>query len=397
MHLAGSTVRVLFVHDVIGDLGGAEAFVRHSARALRARGAQIALLHGPSTGSNIQGFHDIFCDRFDWSSLGPTTAVNAALAWQPHVIFMHKLAELSVLEYLVNGAVPIVRMVHDHAMYCQRESRYFPWNRSICTRKAGYACALTCGIVRHRGGVLPVRFAWPGRKLRELALCRRCVRHIVVTDFMRRELLLHNFNPHSITIMPPVPRPAPAGFTPTYRDQTLLFVGQIIRGKGLDVLIRALPHMRQSTAHLKVIGDGGHRAACEALVTKLGLRHRVTFTGWVAQEQLIEHYADARVGVVPSVWPEPIATIGLEFMQHALPVVGFDAGGISDWLHDGDNGFLVPLWDLPTLAERLDRLLENRELAQRMGESGLAQAHERHVSERAFDELTQLLTNEAHR
>jgi glycosyltransferase involved in cell wall biosynthesis len=387
-------LRVLLVHDVLGDLGGAEANVRHAAAGLVARGCAVALLHGKGTGVAEDRCRGLFGATFDWNT-GRDAALAAARAWGPQVVYVHKLANLEVLAALVASGLPLVRMVHDHAMYCQREYRYFPWNRQICTRRAGYACALTCGVVRDREGLLPIKLAWPGRKLRELALCRQFRRHIVVTRFMRDELLLHGFDGRRISILPPVPRPARADYTPTYREPLLLFVGQIIRGKGLDVLIGALPRLRTPGWKLLVIGDGGHRATCEREVKRLDLGAQVHFTGWVPQDDLMSHYTTARVGVVPSVWPEPIATIGLEFMQHALPVVAFDVGGMSDWLIDGDNGFLVKAWDLDGLAAAIDRLLGDQALAARMGADGLAKGREQHVYERYLDDLRDLLAREA--
>ena len=237
------SMRILFVHDVIGDLGGAEANVRHAANGLLARDCETALLHGPSTGTGVEKFHACFDNRFDWSADGQATALQRALDWQPDVIYVHKLKELIVLEGLVAARRPLVRMVHDHDMYCQRSYRYMPWNRKICSRKAGLGCMLTCGLVRNREGPLPVRIAWVGNKLRELKLCRQFDRHIVVTQFMQQELELHDFPAERISILPPVPRPAAASYQPTYAEPTVLFVGQLLRGKGCDLFIRSLKHI----------------------------------------------------------------------------------------------------------------------------------------------------------
>ncbi len=387
--------RVLFVHDVIGDLGGAEANVRLVAGGLAARSCPVALLHGASTGVGVEKFTKVLPDRFDWSAPPWRGALAAALAWKPDVIYVHKLAHLPLLEALVASGRPLVRMVHDHDMYCQRSYRYFPWNRKICTRKAGYACALTCGVLRDRGGLLPVKFAWPGRKLKELRLCRQFRRHIVVTRFMQGELELHDIPGRTITILPPMPKPAAADHVPQYSEPVVAFVGQIIRGKGVDVLIRACAKLKTPGWKLVIIGEGAHRGECEQVAKELHLGERVSFTGWVPQEELKRHYATVRCGVVPSVWAEPIATIGLELLHHALPVVAFDAGGMKDWLRDGENGFLIPLWDLDTMAERIDRLLGDGALARRLGQNGLAQAKAEYDQERYFDTLRDLLAGEA--
>ena len=75
---------------------------------------------------------------------------------------------------------------------------------------------------------------------------------------------------------------------------------------------------------------------------------------------------------------QPIATIGLEVMRYALPVVAFDAGGIKDWLLDGQNGYLVPWMDRDAFAARIEELLNNKPLAKQMGEAGLKLVSERY-------------------
>jgi glycosyltransferase involved in cell wall biosynthesis len=64
--------------------------------------------------------------------------------------------------------------------------------------------------------------------------------------------------------------------------------------------------------------------------------------------------------------------VGLEAMRNALPVVAFEAGGIRDWLHDGENGFLVPWMDTDIFAEKIDALLADKNLARSMGSRGFA-------------------------
>jgi glycosyltransferase involved in cell wall biosynthesis len=106
------------------------------------------------------------------------------------------------------------------------------------------------------------------------------------------------------------------------------------------------------------------------MVRELGLEGSVHFPGFVSQEELAGFYADATLVVVPSVWPEPIATIGLEVLRYGLPVVGFDAGGIRDWLRDGETGYLIPWMDTRMMAERIDTLLAHKDVARRLGAQG---------------------------
>jgi glycosyltransferase involved in cell wall biosynthesis len=169
-----------------------------------------------------------------------------------------------------------------------------------------------------------------------------------------------------------------AGLRSTFSDRNLiLYAGQIIRGKGVDVLLESLAKLK-SKFECIILGDGNHKTYCEELCTKLGLDDRVTFKGFIPQEELKAYYRECSVVALSSVWPEPIATIGLEVMRYALPVVGFDAGGIKDWLIDGHNGYLVPWMDRERFAQRLDELLQDKEKARRLGENGFQFVSERY-------------------
>jgi glycosyltransferase involved in cell wall biosynthesis len=100
------------------------------------------------------------------------------------------------------------------------------------------------------------------------------------------------------------------------------------------------------------------------------LKDRVKFHGFVARDELKHFYQQASLLAVSSVWPEPFGLVGREAMCHALPVVGFDAGGIREWLFDGENGFLVPWMDTDAFAARMEQLLRDKELARKLGRAG---------------------------
>jgi glycosyltransferase involved in cell wall biosynthesis len=283
------------------------------------------------------------------------------------------MAVLSVIEVLVASGLPLVRMVHDHDIYCMRSYKYFYRSREICTRAASLYCVFGCGafIARNRDGKLPLKYVSYFDKKREIVLNQQFDRMITVTEFMKAELVKNGFDPARIEIHPPVPRPGDSNLRSAFSDRNLIvYAGQIIRGKGVDILLESLALLKVSFECI-ILGDGNHRAYCQNLARKLGLADRVHFRGFVPQEELKSYYRECSVVAISSVWPEPIATIGLEVMRYALPVVAFDAGGINDWLHDGVNGFLVPWMDRRAFAGALEKLLRDKQLARTMGERGL--------------------------
>lgn len=387
-------LNLLYVHESMGSLGGAEANVFITATEMKKRGLRVGLLTRRATGRNEAAWRELFGDALYW--IDDTRYGAAAAAFGADVTYVHKWDHLASLADIVASGRPRIRMVHDHDMYCLRSYRYHPLTREVCHRPTSGYCVFPClaTLKRNREGPLPFRFVSYTAKKRERDLSRQFHRHLVVTHYMREELEINGFDPARIEIFPPVPR-AGASLQPSFSDRNLLiWAGQIIRGKGLDVLLRALTEVK-APFELIVLGDGNHLAACQKLAGRLGLSDRVTFAGFVPQETLQNYYRDASLFVLSSLWPEPIATIGLEVMRFALPVVAWDAGGIRDWLIDGHNGYLVPWKDTTAYAARIDELLADKAKARTMGQHGLALVSERYNFDDYLANLEALFTRVA--
>lgn len=352
----------------MGSLGGAEANAFITAGELAGRGWTTGLALRAESGRGMEAWRDRFPAR--WKVDDAKAARRALEEFQPDVIYVHKWDDLDSLETFLASGVPCVRMVHDHDVYCMRSYRYHPVTRAICTRAASWYCVFGClaFVKRSREG-FPLRYVSYPAKRREIELNRRFRHHFVVTPFMRGELEKNGIRSEDILIFPPVPRagePLQSDFGPR---NLLLYMGQIIRGKGVDVMIEALAKVRGEFECI-ILGDGHHLPYCKELAAKLGLEKRVRFAGFIPQEELRAYCAEATAVLIPSLWPEPIATVGLEVMRHGLPVIAFDAGGIKDWLTDGENGRLIPWMDRDAFAAAVDDLLADKEKARRFGERG---------------------------
>lgn len=402
-------MRLLFVHDRFGAMAGAEVNLQLTAAELKNRGHNPGLLHGPSTGKGETAWSDLFSERFAVTNGNNARATRAALeTFQPDAIYIHKMSDARVLETLSQSGVPIAHMVHDHDLYCMRSYKYFPLSRTICTRAAGLHCIFGCGatIARNRDGGFPVKWVSYLARKKEIALNRRFERMIVATDYMRQELLRNGFDGRRIEIHAPVPRKDEGAKAASFSERNLIiYSGQIIRGKGVDVLLESLAQVGAPFECL-IFGDGNHRGYCEELSRELGLTDRVQFKGYVPPSELENFYEQASLAVVSSVWPEPFGAVGLEAMRHCLPVVAFAAGGINEWLFDGENGFLVPWMDRVRFAARIDQLLGDKPLARQLGErgrqllrdkfnfdqyiSGLEAMFSRVISQRAHNEMVRL-------
>lgn len=113
----------------------------------------------------------------------------------------------------------------------------------------------------------------------------------------------------------------------------LLFVGRLIRTKGVRDAVRAMAQLKDVDTVLDVIGDGPEREACEALVTELGLAGRVRFLGRLPREEIDTYYREADVFVFPS-YREPGGNVAFEAMSFGLPLIVCDRGGPGNVVDD---------------------------------------------------------------
>jgi glycosyltransferase involved in cell wall biosynthesis len=101
---------------------------------------------------------------------------------------------------------------------------------------------------------------------------------------------------------------------------------------------------------------------------------------------LNERIRAARAVVFPSVWHEPAGLVTLEAAAHGRAVIAGRAGGIPEYAHE-DFAFLAGPHDEDTLAQRITRLAENRELAAAMGRRGMRHAQSRFSMDTFLDQL----------
>ena len=363
-------MKLLYIHECFGAQGGAEANVLLTARAFQQRGHTVGLAHGPGTGRGEADWAATFTRRY------PITELATAVAdFQPDALYVHNASNAAAV--LATGR-PVVQMVHDHNLYCLRTYKYHYFSRQVCHRACSLYCVFPCGasLARRHGPGFPIRWVSYWAKRRELALHRRFTRLLVASDYMKSELLRNDFPVDRIETHP-LPLTHPPTGTSTFSDRNLiLFTGQILRGKGVDVLLESLALLRTPFECI-ILGDGSHRAECEQLSARLGLTDRVHFRGFVPQAELPAYFREATVSVMSSVWPEPFGMSGVEALAQGIPVVAFDVGGIRQWLDDGRSGFVVPWMDRPAFAAKIETLLRDKALARRLGETGRQQVTER--------------------
>lgn len=175
---------------------------------------------------------------------------------------------------------------------------------------------------------------------------------------------------------------APCAAKPNEGPAVILFTGRSIQRKGVPYLLKAMPHiLKHRKVKLLLTGDGDRRQEWEELTRRLGLSAHVEFLGFVSNDRLLELYRQCDVYVLPAIYDDRGDTEGLgvvliEALQNAKPVVASAVGGIVDVIRHEQTGLLVPEKDETALAAAVLRLLENPELAARLGRAGQQHAND---------------------
>ena len=136
----------------------------------------------------------------------------------------------------------------------------------------------------------------------------------------------------------------------------LLFVGRLERVKGLDIILESLLYLPQEV-HLLVIGEGREKGKYKRFVRDKGLQKRVEFLGGFPQEKLPFMYSQAHLTVIPS-REESFGLVGLESMSCGTPVIASSRGGLTEYIKDGINGFLVPSEEPAAWSEKISKVLK---------------------------------------
>jgi glycosyltransferase involved in cell wall biosynthesis len=158
-------------------------------------------------------------------------------------------------------------------------------------------------------------------------------------------------------------------------------VARLVPGRGHDVLLHAARSLRDRVAGLRVllVGRGEGRPALERLVAELGLGSMVVFAGY-RDSDLPDVLAAMDCFVLLGAGSEESCRAVLEAMAAARPVVAAKVGALDDTVVDGETGWLVEA-DPALVARRVEAILTDPDLAQRMGEAGRERVTQRFTPE----------------
>lgn len=237
---------------------------------------------------------------------------------------------------------------------------------NVPTLLAGLGLQLPIVVSERAHPLHDTSLPWIWRLMRRVAYLRA---DVVVSQTSAVAAWIYSHWGNEPCVVPNALRPLPQ---PTgAREELIIGIGRLVRQKGFDLLLEAFARVapRFPGWRVSIIGEGPERGRLQAQTVSLGLAGRIDFPGRVRD---IETWM-SRAGLVvqPSRF-EGFPNAVLESMGMGAAVISADCpSGPSDLIDNGENGCLVPVDDVPALADAITRLLSEPALRTRLGNAAV--------------------------
>jgi glycosyltransferase involved in cell wall biosynthesis len=290
-------------------------------------------------------------------------------------------------------------------------ARYLRWNRFQVVHSYGFypnffavPAARLAGVpviiasIRDTGDVLE-----PNKRHIQKAMCRMATCVLANADAVRQQLVLDGYNARKLAVIR-------NGIDVSHLDRgvrdgnirrefgipedapIVAVMARLIMVKGIEYFLDAIPQIlaKSPKTRFLIVGDGPDRAELEAYAASKGCGKSVIFAGFRLDVPGI--LKNVSISVLPSL-SEGLSNVLIEAMASGIPVVATAVGGTPEIVDDKITGLLVPPRNAASLAQAISCLLENPQVAARMGNAGRERIQRRFSMERAVYETQQLYTS----
>ena len=262
------------------------------------------------------------------------------------LLHLHSITDPSLVNLCIKLR-PSLRSLHEPRMFCPGAGKFWRKSERICTQAYGWHCfyhiyAEACAS-RHPKRVIA---AYRNTDFEVKQASRLYKKMIVMSSYMKKEASAAGIPAEKIIVNPyftPYIEPNHLTDNSKAEIQHFLFVGRLIRHKGVHKLINAMISVMKirPNIRLNILGSGINEHSLKALVNEHGFADRILFHGWQDRNAINSYMRECYAVVFPSIYPEAFGIVGIEAMMYGKPVIAFNVGGVSEWLKNNENGHLL--------------------------------------------------------
>lgn len=298
---------------------------------------------------------------------------NIIQNFNPDVVHIHSIwtVGLSPLKALENFQGKIIMKLPDYVMICARGTM-LKKNKSVCTNPGYYHCISCVPFKRFIRSIYTREYFFKAAKNIQLLAPSRYMQSMFLKANPRLNVKYF-----------------PNFYSPVFKDinkldknllkdkynltgkKVILFSGRIIETKGYQYLLQAMQYIKDKKTILIMAGNNIDGDKLLKFINKFKVKNKVRYLGNFPLHKLPEIYRISDILVVPSVWPDNSPNVIYEALIASIPIIGSNIGGIPDLIVDNKNGFLVPPNNVPILAEKINLLLNDNKLLDKLKKESL--------------------------
>ena len=176
-------------------------------------------------------------------------------------------------------------------------------------------------------------------------------------------------------------------------DSTIVFVGGIMKRKGVEILIAAIKKVKLKIPSIKVKFIGGYSRKYHKYLTnkidKYQLLENTVFLGTKRSHEIAQILSESTLFILPTLIDNSPNSLA-EAMAVGMPCIASNVGGIPSMIDDGENGILFPSMDSDILAEKIIKTLSNKEFMIKIGKNAKRVAYERNYKDRVVEQTVRV-------
>jgi len=392
-------MHIVWVNDHADFTGGCETYIYQTVSMFNEMGVQSTLLYDINAPISPD-FTDIFCGCF------PMVDINIQTEeLQADLIFIHAIEDINNLKLFTKLATPTIRFFHDQKPFCLREHKYTTIGHETCNQKLGMKCYSCLGFINKSENLFGFKFKSLEEKQAALEVNQQLDQFVVGSEYMVKQLIQHGFPVEKITkatlFSPKDTKKTPVQvlkFAPSEIveqaatiDHQILFVGQLVRGKGLDTLLDAMTNVSPEIS-LVICGKGSMEQDYKVQAKQNGLNSRVHFMGQLPAEQISHYYRTSAAVVIPARAPETFCLVGLEALKSGVPVIATNVGGMGEWLKPNINSLSFEVNNPKQLALRINALVHSKDLQTELRHNIAHDNYDKFSPDQHIESLSNLFT-----
>ena len=363
---------VLRVHENPAIKGGSEVYIRDVSLELEVRGIKNILLFIEAKKSTVS----IYLNREHKTTVTQANLVHSLdkiiRNYSIDIVHIHGLSNPQAIDYFLSNFT-VVRTMHEPRMVCPGYGKFLVASGKPRTVKFGLHCfyhAYTQKCFRSRNP-LNVINAYRNTMFEVNDASKRYAAILTMSEFIRKEAIKGGINPDKVICNPHFTKFKLPYLPFEGTQKRFLFVGRLIEHKGIYQLLDAmLPVLQGSiTNFLQIVGDGPLYKYVTNFINVHHLQNQIIVEKWKSSEDISALMKASYCVLFPSIYPEAFGLVGIEAGMHSKPVIAFNNGGVSTWLKDNFNGFLLDDVTADALRESIQRMINNPELYKQMSKN----------------------------